>query len=107
METEKSSCLIRHQHICCQMQTLVYSLFTLSLLLASSNPACTQQLKSSTWILYPAKHSYNQQHKDTWTYCSGVPCAPLWCMDLHGLGRNKCMEYQENQENQEAGRKLI
>lgn len=103
-ETEKSPCLIRCQHICCQMQTLVCSLLALSLLLASGNPACTQQLKSSTWTLHPAKHSNNQQqrqHKDTWTYCPGVPCASLWCMDIHGLERNKCME------NQEAGRKCI
>lgn len=94
-ETEKSSCLIRCQHVCCQMQTLVCSLLALSLLLASGNPACTLQLKTSTWTSHPAKHSYSEQHKDTWTYCSGVPCA--WTS--MGWGETKAWKIRKLEEN--------
>lgn len=67
----------------------------LSLLLASGNPACTLQLKSSTWTSHLAKHSYSEQHKDTWTFCSGVPCA--WTsMDW---GETKAWKIRKLEEN--------
>lgn len=74
---------------CCWKQTVAYSLLALPRHLAPRHPACTQQLKSSSWTLNPAKHGYAQQHERTWTYRSGLPRAPLWCVGLHGLGEKQ------------------
>lgn len=91
--------LIRCQHICCQMQTLVYPVLALSLLLASGNPACTQQPKPAPG-LYTLPSTVTISRTETPGLTAlGFPVLHNWAWTSMGWGETNAWKTRMLEEN--------